>query len=304
MQTLYSLIEEILQQNGFSCSRKDTYILAEKADAEAVVCPQISFDSEGFERFLQEFEDFRGRKILAVMDRLSEEDVCEIDSEIIIWDKESLEREITRSKMDSAINEESISIVDEIESTDFPPLVSPDMPEDASVGEFIMKVNVSEKEIEKEYPQSASRTLHLVPYHAFCYSIRSAEAELNQDKKIISVNSITGNTEEWQELDFVYSLEIPHIKVRLDIDAEKAEKIAIEKIAASNSRTKEYIVEDSQTTLTERRKISPKKEEIVIEYCHLCHVPIWHIINGNDEICINAHDRKISDIHKSNTIAQ
>ena len=299
LSSLTALLEEILHDNGYDTTRQGEYILAQKDEVKAAVCPQVIFNLPAFKRFLAEFKEFSGKKILVALEGLSEETAYEVDAEIIIWDQESLENELKRLRVEALVGGSHSSIVDELTATDFPPLVSAallDDVENASLGDLILRINVTEKELAAEYPHCTAKALQLVPYYVFNYTLKTSTPAA---KNILAVNAISLSPEKWEELDVIYTLEKEHTKLQPAIKVEDAEEIALAAVIEAHSCIKEYIYEDRQTTLTERRKIVPQKEEIELEYLNLYYVPMWYLKNAADEICLNAHNLKIADFCRS-----
>lgn len=300
LQSLYSLIEKILSYNGFDSYRSDEYIIANREGSEAALCLQMTFDMASLNKFVSKFNSFRGKKILVVMNGLPEEIAYDIDPDVIIWDKNSLEDEIKRAKIEDSLNEKNCSILDEITATDFPPLISEeviDEVEKVSLCDIILKLNYAEKDVDNDYPDCTLKSIRLVPYYVFKYSIKSEDF---QSKSMnIAVNAVSMRPEAWGNVDVVYSLEVEHSKMQPAITVSDGEQIALQEIIESNSSVREYIFEDKSTTLKERRKIAPKENEIEIEYQNTYYVPIWYIKNEGNEIYVNGHNKKIVDFCKS-----
>lgn len=300
LQSLYSLIEKILSYNGFDSYRSDEYIIANREGSEAALCLQMTFDMASLNKFVSKFNSFKGKKILVVMNGLPEEIAYDIDPDVIIWDKNSLEDEIKRAKIEDSLNEKNCSILDEITATDFPPLISEeviDEVEKVSLCDIILKLNYAEKDVDNDYPDCTLKSIRLVPYYIFKYAIKSEDF---QSKSMnIAVNAVSMRPEAWGNVDVVYSLEVEHSKMQPAITVSDGEQIALQEIIESNSSVREYIFEDKSTTLKERRKIAPKENEIEIEYQNTYYVPIWYIKNEGNEIYVNGHNKKIVDFCKS-----
>lgn len=300
LQSLYSLIEKILSYNGFDSYRSDEYIIANREGSEAALCLQTTFDMASLNRFVSKFSSFKGKKILVVMNGVSEEAAYDIDPDVIIWDKNSLEDEIKRAKLEDSLNEKNCSILDEITATDFPPLISEeviDEVEKVSLGDIILKLNYTEKDVDEDYPGCTLKSIRLVPYYIFKYAINSDEF---QSKSMnIAVNAVSMRPEAWKKMDVVYSLEIEHSKMQPAITVSDGEQIALQEIIEANSSVREYIFENKSTTLKERRKIAPKEDEIEIEYQNTYYVPVWYIKNEGNEIYVNGYNKKIVDFCKS-----
>ena len=300
LQSLYSLIEKILSYNGFDSYRSDEYIIANREGSEAALCLQMTFDVASLNKFVSKFNGFKGKKILVVMNGLPEEIAYDIDPDVIIWDKNSLEDEIKRAKIEDSLNEKNCSILDEITATDFPPLISEeviDEVEKVSLCDIILKLNYAEKDVDNDYPDCTLKSIRLVPYYVFKYAIKSEDF---QSKSMnIAVNAVSMRPEVWGNVDVVYSLEVEHSKMQPAITVSDGEQIALQEIIESNSSVRAYIFEDKSTTLKERRKIAPKENEIEIEYQNTYYVPIWYIKNEGNEIYVNGHNKKIVDFCKS-----
>ncbi len=74
---------------------------------------------------------------------------------------------------------------------------------------------------------------------------------------------------------------------------EEAKKLAKNEIMRVNSYDKELIREEGHVTVTEKRKISPKQDEIILQDKGVFYQPIWCVEGVHGVLIINAGTGKI-----------
>jgi hypothetical protein len=192
--------------------------------------------------------------------------------------------------------------VDELVADDYPKLVSPELLEDvkdASVGERIVRPVLGAEDIRELSRKTVSGfryRLELVPHYVYgyiCPLYMDAE-KVGVERGTLSVNGLTHKVESWNErTEVVYALEITHRTLEPAIVTEDARRLAKRELVRVNSYDKESIREENHVTITEKRKVIPREDEIQLEDRGVFYIPIWCVEGVHGIIIVNASSGKI-----------
>lgn len=302
MTSLAHLVTEILQARDFAISEKDGYLMARRGDKEVVFCLLTSLDRFVVDTFLAKFKDHPGKKILVTLDPLPTSFIESIDRSITIWDREALEHEIGRTRIERIMGEMDHGLVDELVAEDFPKMVSPEALEslpEQSVGERIVRPVIGAddvKELSRQTVAGFRHRLELVPHYVYGYlcPLYMDGEKVGAERGLLSINGLTHKVESWNDkTEVVYSLEANHKRLEPSIGAEDAKRLAKRELVRVNSYEKERVHEENHVTITEKKKVSPREDEIVLEDRGIFYIPIWCVEGVHGIMIINAGTGKI-----------
>jgi hypothetical protein len=296
------LVTEILQAREFQTSQEDGYLLARKGTSEVVFCLLSTLDRPAIEAFMARFKDHGGKKIIATLEAVPPSFVETLDRSVTIWDRDALEHEIGRTRIEKFVGDRDHGLVDELFAEDFPKLVSPELLEDISepaVGERIVRPVIGVEDVRELSRQTVAgfrHRLELVPHYVYGYvcPLYMGGEKISVEKGILSINGLTHKVESWSEkTDVVYALEVAHKTLEPSISMEDAKRLARRELIRVNSYEKENIHEENHVTITEKKKVSPKEDEIVLEDRGMFYIPIWCVEGVHGIMVINAGTGKI-----------
>ena len=302
LTSLALLVTEILQAREFQTSQEDGYLLARKGSSEVVFCLLSTLDKTAVDAFMTRFKDRGGKKIIATLESVPPSFVETIDRSVTIWDRDALEHEIGRTRIEKVMGGIDHGLVDELVADDFPKMVSPELLEDIaepSVGERIVRpvIGVDDvKELSRQTVAGFRHRLELVPHYVYGYvcPLYMGGEKISVEKGILSINGLTHKVESWSEkTDVVYALEVAHKTLEPSIGMEDAKRLARRELIRVNSYDKENIREENHVTITEKKKVSPKEDEIVLEDRGMFYIPIWCVEGVHGIMVINAGTGKI-----------
>ncbi len=302
MTSLRAIVIEILQSRDFSISEVDGYILGKKREGDVVFCLLPSQSRDAVDAFLSRFKDFKGKKVMAYLGSLPSSFVDSLDPSLLVWDREALEHEIGRTRIEKIVGEHDHGLVDELVADDYPRTVTPEQLErlqETEVGERIVKpiIEIGDvKEISRQTVSGFRHRLELVPHYVFGYACDQYMdgVKVGTEKGLLAINALTHRVEGWSEqLDIVYALELNHRRLEPTIDGEEAKKLAKQSISRIHSYEKEPIQEEGHVTVTEKKKVTPREDSISLEDRGIFYTPIWCVEGVHGVMIINASTGKI-----------
>lgn len=296
------LVSEILQARDFQTSQEDGYLLARKGSSEVAFCLLSTLDRPAVDAFITRFKDHPGKKIIATLEAVPPSFIETLDRSVTIWDRDALEHEIGRTRIEKVMGDRDHGLVDELVADDYPKMVSPELLEDIpepSVGERIVRPVIGMddvKELSRQTVAGFRHRLELVPHYVYGYvcPLYMGGEKVSVERGILSINGLTHKVESWNEkTDVVYALEVSHKRLEPSIGMEDAKRLARRELVRVNSYEKENIREENHVTITEKKKVSPKEDEIVLEDRGMFYIPIWCVEGVHGIMVINAGTGKI-----------
>jgi hypothetical protein len=302
MTSLAHLVAEILQARNFEVSQRDGYTFARRDGREVVFFLMASPDRAAADAFVARFKNGPAKKVIATLEPVPSVFLESLDRSVALWDRAALEHEIGRTRIEQVVGDKDHGLVDELLADDFPRMVSPELLEDIqspSVGERIVRPVVGSEDIRELSRKTVSGfryRLELVPHYVFGYvcPLYMDEQKVGVEKGTLSVNGLTHKVESWNErTEVVYALETAHKTLEPAIGVVDARKQARRELARVNSYERETVREENHVTITEKRKIAPREDEIVLEDRGVFYIPIWCVEGVHGIMIVNAGTGKI-----------
>ncbi len=302
LTSLTAVITEILEARGFAVTVRDGYLIGKKGESEVAFC-LISQEGEGSVKdFIEEFKDFKGRKVIATLRGLPDSCSQTIDAGVFIWDRETIEREIGRTRIEKIVGEHDHGLVDELLADDYPKVVSAEELENvqtADVGERIVKPTITMSDVREMSRQTVGGfryRLELVPFYVYAYScdLYVEEKRIGSENGHLSVNALTKKVEKWDDkAEVVFALDQTCRRLEPMLDAEEAGGIVRDVVVRLYSYEREVIRDSGQVTVVEKKKVSPHAEDIRLEEKGIFYSPIWCVEGIHGVMIVNAGTGKI-----------
>ena len=302
MTSLARLLTEILQARDFQVIEQEGYLFARRGDNEVVFCLLAALDKGSADAFSARFKDYQGKKMIATLETVSPSFMESIDRAVTVWDRDALEHEIGRTRIEKMMGDKDHGLVDELVADDYPKVVSAEALEkitEPSVGERIVRpvIGVEDvKELSRQTVAGFRHRLELVPHYVCGYicPLYMEGEKVGVEKGTLSINGLTHKVESWNDkTDVVYALDVSHKKLEPSIGVEEAKRLARRELVRVNSYEKEHIHEENHVTITEKKKVSPKEGDIVLEDRGVFYIPIWCVEGVHGIMIINAGTGKI-----------
>ncbi len=302
MTSLKRVVSEILFSRGFESYEEGDHLFGRRGDTDVVFCLLPNYHEEKARRFLEDFEDFQGSRIIATLDSISELRRTISEPRIFIWDREAIEHEIGRARIERILGEEGHGLLDEFAADDYPPIVSQEeleMMDVADVGEMIVRpmIDIDDvKEISSQTVGGFRHRLELVPHYVFEYrcSLRMSEEERVSKVGLLAVNALTRKVEPWKDdFETVFAIELNHRRMEPMIEIEDARNAVREEVIQLHTYERELIRDDGRATVTERKLLSPSPDDVGLVSQGIIYLPVWCVEGVHGVMIINAGTGKI-----------
>ena len=302
LTSLINVITEILKARDFEVIEREGHLIAKKGDHEVVFCLVSKEDDKLVRSFMERFKDSNARKVIATLCDLPDSVGMSLDSRVFVWDREAIEREIGRTRIEKIVGEKDHGLVDELLADDYPKMVSAEELENvqtAMVGERIIKPTIDIKDVSEISRQTVGGfryRLELVPYYAYSYScdLYLEDRKLGCENGSLSVNALTKKVERWNDkFEIVYALDQNYRRLEPMLDADEAKGLVRDEVVRLYSYEREVITDNGQVTLVEKKKVSPRAEDVNIEGLGIFYAPIWCVEGIHGVMIVDAGTGKI-----------
>lgn len=300
--SLKALVTDILLGRDFKVTERDGYLMARKGEVEAAFCLISAGEERLLPAYLDRFRDFRGKKVIVSLVPLPEIPPENLDSSMVIWDREALEREVGRMHLETLVGDRDRGLVDDLVADDYPKLVRAEELERmqaTDLGERIIRPTIDIRDVKEIGVRTVGgfrHRLELVPHFAFNYTcdLFMDNAMVGTERGRLSVNALTKKVEAWPEnLDVVYALEQGHRRLDPTVDKEAAKKLVKQEVVRRHTLEKEIVRDQGHVMVTEKRRLAPRQDDIILEDLGLYYLPIWCVEGIHGVMIINAGTGKI-----------
>jgi hypothetical protein len=300
--SLKAVITEILSSREFQVTERDGYLLAKKGDVEVILCLIGAGEEKTLPAFLDRFRSFTGRKVVASLLPLPEIPPEKLDPGLIIWDREAVVHEIGRTRIEHLVGDHDYGLVDELLATDYPHMVSAaelSQLQEAEVGEKIIRPTIDVhdvKEIGMRTVGGFRHRLELVPYYVYDYSCKIVleGSEVAVERGRLSINALTKKVEAWNDkAEVVFAIEQGHRRLEPVVELDVASNLVRAEVVRLHTSERELVIDEGHVTVTERKKVAPRTEDIELVSLGVYYLPIWCVEGVHGVLIINAGTGKI-----------
>ena len=300
--SLKAVVSEILSLREFQVTEQDGFLLAKKGDVEVIICLIGAGEEKLLPAFLDRFRAFPGKKLVASLVPLPEIPPEKLDPGLIIWDRDAVVHEIGRTRIEHLLGDHDHGLVDELLATDFPRMVSAaelSQLQEAEVGEKIIRPTIDVHDVREIGMRTVGgfrHRLELVPYFVFDYSCKIVldGAQVAIERGRLSINALTRKIEEWNsKVEVVFALEQGHRRLEPVIELDAATSLIRTEVQRLFTTEREMVSDEGSVTVTERKRVAPKPEDIELVSQGLFYLPIWCVEGVHGVLIINAGTGKI-----------
>jgi len=300
--SLKDFVTEILGSRGFVISERDPFLLAKKGEVEVAICLIGAGEEKLLLAFLDSHKRFQGKKLVVSLVPVPEIPPERLDSDLIIWDRGALEQEIGRTHLEKLVGDSDRGLVDELVADDYPRMMTQaDVRklEGAEVGERIIRPTIDSRDVKEIGMRTVGgfrQKLELVPYYIFNYTcpLYIGDELVGEEEGRVGVNALTKRVEPWDDaLEVVYSLEQDHRKGKPAFDEEYARSLAVKEVVRLHTSEREVVRDEGHVTITEKKTIAPRLDDVHIEGKGILYLPIWCVEGIHGVMIINAGTGKI-----------
>ncbi|MDI6856405.1 MAG: hypothetical protein QMD21_06470 [Candidatus Thermoplasmatota archaeon] len=253
------IIEKILELRGYALSDENNVIIATKGNTRVAIA--WVENEKQITRFYDLVNTKADKKILVCFVLLDSEIQAQVKSlDIILWDKELLEKELGKAIIGSD------SSFEKLESRHI----------------FLKsKLDREDAELEVKHLSLNSLTLNFSPYYVYKYTCQTFEEgclDTKEIKGIIGINGIDGSYKILKELD-EQTLTEPKpdaVKSALKLSESSASKLARQALVELNTKVIEVRDERARAIIFEKRKVAPSDDTISLTPIGIWYIPFWH----------------------------
>jgi hypothetical protein len=302
LSSLKAIVYEIMHSRDFGVVEKEGLLHCRKGDIEVLFYLMEELDDRKLEDFVARSRSFEGKKVLATLSRLPDNFMEKLPKGIMVWDREAIEHEIGRVHIERIVGNKDTGLVDEFVADDYPKLVSAEELERlevVEVGDKIVKpiVNANDaKEIGSKTVEGFRFKLELVPHFVYRYAcaLYIDEHRLGMQEGTIAINAMTNEPAEWPEnTELVLNIDQTHQRLEPSIDIEEARAFALDEIMVRHTAERDVVRESGNVTVTERKKVMPKRSEVVLESLGVYYLPVWCVEGVKGVMVLNAGTGKV-----------
>jgi hypothetical protein len=171
--------------------------------------------------------------------------------------------------------------------------------QEAEVGEKIIRPTIDVRDVKEIGMRTVGGfryRLELVPFYVYDYwcKIVLDGAEIVVERGRLSVNALTKKVEEWNErMEVVFVLEQGHRRLEPVFEPDVAASLVRMEILRLHTSEREMVSDEGSVTVTERKKVVPKLENIELVSQGIYYLPIWCVEGVHGVLIINAGSGKI-----------
>jgi len=296
MTTLTAVLKEILEARGFLVDQEGPFVHGRREGVELHFFPYSRHSPAAMEEFSRTAPSLKGKVVLAALVPLAESVLLGLPSKVVVWDREAVEHEIGRTRIEKMVGEEDHGLIDDLYADDFPQM---DVESDFNEEERIIPLHMSLQDVVELSAKAVggfSHRLELVPHYVFSYEapLYVGEGRIGSKEGIMSVNALTKVVEGWTEVpQTVPHLEQGHKRLEPLIEEEDASSLAKVAVESEHTYERDMVRENGQITMTERVTVRPRLESGSVRSLGLFYVPIWCVEGTKGVMILNASTGKV-----------
>lgn len=298
MTTLPTVLKEILESRGFLVDMNGNFVHGRREGIELNFYPYPRHSPAAIEEFHKALPELKGKVVLCALVPLAESVTTSLPSEVVVWDREAVEHEVGRTRIEGLVGEEDHGLIDELCADDFPEIPAEGF-QDLAEEERIAPLRLDLKEVVEISARTVggfSHRLELVPHYIFSYDVPLfvGEGRIGSKDGLLAVNALTKVVEPWAEMpQTVTRLEQGHKRLEPVLEEEDAcglVRVAVEK---EHTYERDMVRENGQVTMTERVVVYPRLDQGSIKPMGLIYVPIWCVEGTKGVMVLNASTGKV-----------
>jgi len=298
MTTLPTVLKEILESRGFLVDMNGDFVHGRKEGIELNFYPYDRHSPAAIEEFQKALPGLRGKVVLCALVPLAESTATSFPPEVVIWDREAVEHEVGRTRIEELVGEEDHGLIDELYADDYPDVPAEGFQELAEE-ERIAPLRLDLKEVVEISARTVggfSHRLELVPHYIFSYDVPLfvGEGRIGSKDGLLAVNALTKIVEPWVEMpQTVTRLEQGHKRLEPVLEEEEAGGIAHLAVEKEHTYERDMVRENGQVTMTERVMVHPRLDQGSIKSLGIIYVPIWCVEGTKGVMVLNASTGKV-----------
>jgi hypothetical protein len=298
MTTLTAVLKEILESRGFLVDQAGPFVQGRREGLELHFFPYSRHSPAALEEFQKAVPGLKGKVVLAALVPLAESVLVNLPVGVVVWDREAVEHEVGRTRIERLVGEEDHGLIDDLYADDLP-FLSGEGANELCEDERITPLHMSLQdvvEISTKTVDGYSHRLELVPHYLFSYEVPLyvGEGRIGKKEGIMAVNALTKAVEPWGEIpQTVPRLEQGHKRLEPLLEGEEASFLVRGAVEEEHTHERDMVRENGQVTMTERVKVHPRLDLGTVKPLGLFYVPIWCVEGTKGVMILNASTGKV-----------
>lgn len=297
MTTLNAVLKEILESRGFLVDQAGPFVRGRRESVELHFFPYARHSPAAMEELIKVTPTIKGKVVLAALVPLAESTLAALPPEVVVWDREAVEHEVGRTRIEKLVGEEDHGLIDDLYADDVPMLE-----EDASaVGEeeriIPMRMSLQDVvELSSKTVGGFSHRLELVPHYLFSYQVPLyvGEGKIGGREGTVAVNALNKDVQSWDQApETVTSLDQGHKRLEPILEEEEASALVRSTVEREHTYERDMVRENGQVTMTERVTVHPRLDLGSVRPLGIYYVPIWCVEGTKGVMVLNASTGKV-----------
>lgn len=296
MTTLNAVLKDILESRGFLVDQSGPFVRGRRERIELYFYPYSRHSPAAMEELIRAAPAVKGRVVLAALVPLAESTLASLPKEVVVWDREAVEHEVGRTRIEKLVGEEDHGLIDDLYADDVP-LVDevPELREEERI--VPMRVSLQDvAELSSKTVGGFSHRLELVPHYLFSYQVPLyvGEGRIGGREGTVAVNALTKDVQTWDQVpETVCSLDQGHKRLEPILEEEDASALVRATVEREHTYERDMVRENGQVTMTERVTVHPRLELGSVKPLGLYYVPIWCVEGTKGVMVLNASTGKV-----------
>jgi len=302
MTTLNEVLKEIMEARGFLVDQVGPYVRGRREDIALYFYPYPRHSPAAMEEIARTAKGLQGKVVLAALVPLAESSLANLPSGVVVWDREAVEHEVGRTRIERLVGEEDHGLIDDLYADDVP--VPPSETPEGGEEERIVALCLSLQEVVGLSAKAIggfSHRLELVPHYLFSYEVPLyvGEGRIGSKEGIVAVNALTKEVQGWPEVPgTVPRLEQGHKRLEPVLEEEEAFSLVRAHVEREHTSERDMVRENGQVTMTERVTVHPRLDLGLVRPLGLYYVPIWCVEGTKGVMVLDASTgRVLSEDH-------
>lgn len=296
MTTLNAVLKEILESRGFLVDQAGPFVRGRRENVELHFFPYVRHSPAAMDELIKAAPAIKGKVVLAALVPLAESTLAALPPGMVVWDREAVEHEVGRTRIEKLVGEEDHGLIDDLYADDVPMLE-----DDASVvgEERILPMSMSLQDVVELSAKTVggfSHRLELVPHYLFSYQVPLyvGEGRIGGREGTMAVNALNKDVQTWDQVPgTVASLDQGHKRLEPILEEEDASALVRSMVEREHTYERDMVRENGQVTMTERVTVHPRLDLGSIKPLGIYYVPIWCVEGTKGVMVLNASTGKV-----------
>ncbi|MBP7086530.1 MAG: hypothetical protein KBA58_00535 [Methanomassiliicoccales archaeon] len=296
MTTLNAVLKEILESRGFLVDQAGSFVRGRREKIELHFFPYSRHSPAAMEELIKAAPGIEGKVVLAALVPLAESTLAALPPEVVVWDREAVEHEVGRTRIEKLVGEEDHGLIDDLYADDVPML---DGPPEQGEEERIIPMRISLQDVVELSSRSVggfSHRLELVPHYLFSYQVPLyvGEGKIGGREGNMAINALTKDVQSWDQVpETVANLDQGHKRLEPILEEEDASALVRSTVEKEHTYERDMVRENGQVTMTERVTVHPRMDLGSVRSLGIYYVPIWCVEGTKGVMVLNASTGKV-----------